>query len=121
MLKNKVKTAIATAAAFVVSATPAFADSPSGLPQLKFGSVCDLITGITGIIAGFAGAIALILLVMGGIQYMTSGGDKMAVEQARGRITSAVVGLAIVLGAYLVITTLGGALVEGFGLCPATL
>jgi len=34
---------------------------------------------------------------------MSSGGDKFAVEQARGRITSAIVGLVIVFGAWLVI------------------
>jgi hypothetical protein len=48
---------------------------------------------------------------------MTSGGDKIAVESARGRITAAVVGLLIVFGAYLIVNVIGGIIAEDFVLC----
>lgn len=92
--------------AFAVSALPVFAiENP-----IQFGSIEELIGGIFNAILAVVGALALILLALGGIQYMTSGGDKIAVEQARGRITSAIVGLVVVFGAWLVINFVGSLL-----------
>ena len=113
MLK-KIKTTIATGTALALSATPAFAAIES---PLKWDNICDAIGGVTTFIIGIAGAIALVLLIVGGIQYMSSGGDKIAVEASRGRITAAVVGLLIVFGAYLIINVIGGAVVEDFVIC----
>jgi len=47
-----------------------------------------------------AGIIVFVYLVWAGLQWMTSGGDKGKVEEARSRITAALVGLAIVAAAY---------------------
>lgn len=43
-----------------------------------------------------AGIAALFYLIMGGIQWITSGGDKAGVAAARDKITAAFIGLAIV-------------------------
>ena len=104
MLKNKIKSTVAAISGLMALATPAFAEdiNPTG-----WENICDIANAVLPVIYGIAGVIALILLVMGGIQYMSSGGDKIAVEQARGRITSAIVGLVIVFGAYLVINVIG--------------
>jgi len=100
-LIKTVKTIAASATALAFSALPAFAaiDNPLG----DVGTIPELIGIVFKAILGVVGALALILLALGGIQYMSSGGDKFAVEQARGRITSAIVGLVIVFGAWLVI------------------
>lgn len=45
----------------------------------------------------------LFLFLFGGIQWMTSGGDKAATESARGRITSALIGLLIMFSAWAII------------------
>ena len=45
----------------------------------------------------------LFMLLMGGIQWMTSGGDKAGVEAARGRITHALIGLLILFSAWAII------------------
>lgn len=50
-----------------------------------------------------AGILVFIYLVWGGIQWITSGGDKSKTEEARSRITAALVGLAIVATAWAVI------------------
>ncbi|MFC1711030.1 hypothetical protein ACFLZ1_00430 [Patescibacteria group bacterium] len=42
-------------------------------------------------------------LVWGGIQWISSGGDKAKYEEARNRITAALIGLAIVVLAWLII------------------
>jgi len=47
--------------------------------------------------------VALFLLLIGGIQWMTSGGDKQATESARGRITAALIGLVLLFAAWAVI------------------
>lgn len=117
VFKNKVRATILAASGLAVSATPAFAQfAPPGVPE----DICTLIGNVLTFIYSIAGLIALVLLILGGIQYMSSGGDKVAVEQARGRITAAIVGLLIVFGAWLVINQLilGQVLrVEG-GFCP---
>lgn len=122
MLK-KIKTTVATTLAFL--ATPAFAiaaengnGAGNGIENpLQWDTICEAIGGVTTFIIGIAGAVALILLIVGGIQYMSSGGDKIAVEASRGRITAAVVGLLIVFGAYLIINVIGGAIAENWVIC----
>ena len=41
-------------------------------------------------------------MVWGGVEWITSGGEKGKIEEARGRITSGIVGLAIVASAWAV-------------------
>lgn len=101
-MSRKAKILLGSLAYWLLMATPVFGwENP-----LKWDNICDAMSGIVSVIFVLAAGIAVVLLVIGGIQYMTSGGDKVAVEAARGRITSAVVGLAITLGAYLIVWTI---------------
>lgn len=66
--------------------------------------VSDPIAGENGVLAGIgnivsfvAGAAAVILLVYGGIKYITSGGDPSKISSARDTILYALIGLAIVV------------------------
>ena len=57
-----------------------------------------------------AGAIIFFFMLMiGAIQWMSSGGDKGALESARGRIASALIGIIILFSVYAIIK-----LVESF-------
>ena len=50
------------------------------------------------------GAIVFVaMLILGAIQWMTSGGDKAGLESARSKIVSALVGIAILFSAYAII------------------
>jgi len=50
------------------------------------------------------GSIAFIIyFVMGGIEWLTSGGDKTKVQEAQKRISSATIGLTILVGSYAII------------------
>ena len=49
-------------------------------------------------------------LIIGGIEWITSGGDKTKTESARNKITSAVVGLIILAASYAILTVLLGVL-----------
>jgi hypothetical protein len=63
-----------------------------------------LLHKITLIIALIAGAAAVILVVVGAIRLITSGGDAQSVKNARGTIINALVGLAIIVLAASIIS-----------------
>jgi hypothetical protein len=61
-----------------------------------------LISAIVGTLLILAALMAFLYLIMGGIQWITSGGDKTHMEEARNKITHAIVGLIIVGAAWAV-------------------
>ncbi len=58
-------------------------------------------SGITAAIV-ISGLLTFLYLVWGGLEWLTSGGDKAKYEAARGRITAAIIGLAIVAAAWAI-------------------
>lgn len=50
--------------------------------------------------------IAVAFLIYGGIKWILSGGDKQAVESARGHIIAAIVGLLIVVAAFFILNVI---------------
>lgn len=126
-MKKAVALAASTASLFASSAL-AFANEPQ-LPQISVDPQADGLVRITDLgrlISSFvSGAIVLSLilvlfyLIIGGVQWITSGGDKGKTESARNKITSAVVGLAIVAASWAVFTVIGylfGVDIAGSGL-----
>ena len=66
----------------------------------------SFISGIVGLILVFATIWTLFQLLQGGLEWISSGGDKNGVEGAQNRITNALLGVFIVFAAwamYLVI------------------
>lgn len=61
------------------------------------------LTNFIIIALGAAGIVAFLMLLIGGIQWVTSGGDKEAVDKARKRITNALIGLAITFSIFAII------------------
>lgn len=70
------------------------------------------LTGLTvpGIVSGFirltlviAAIVFFFILVIGGIRWIASGGDKAQTEGARNQITAALVGLVIVFAAWAIL------------------
>ena len=51
-----------------------------------------------------SGLLLLIYLVWGGVEWLTSGGDKTKIENARSKLTHALLGVAIIAAAYAVWT-----------------
>lgn len=60
------------------------------------------ISNIVGVALAIASIATFVWLVWGGVEWLTSGGDKSKLENARTRITNALVGLAIVAIAWAV-------------------
>lgn len=54
----------------------------------------------------FSGIVAVIFILIGGLRFITSGGDQAKVASARKTLTFAVVGLIIVVSAYFMINFL---------------
>lgn len=68
-------------------------------------SISDLgfiISAVIGIVFILSGILVFAMLVWGGIQWITSGGDKDSTQKAKDRITNALVGIAIVASAWAI-------------------
>ena len=55
---------------------------------------------------GVTGAIALLMFVWGGFQWLISGGTPEKVKKGKETLIWAIIGLAVILGAYMLISTL---------------
>ena len=67
-----------------------------------FQDVGVLISTLVDILIIIAALAALIYFILGGLQWITSGGDKAKIEQAQKQITNGLTGLIIVVAAYAV-------------------
>lgn len=73
--------------------------SSGGLGQASVGSiVATIIQAGLGLLA----AIFLILMILAGFRWMTAGGNEAQVKKAQETITTAIIGLVIVLAAYAI-------------------
>ena len=63
----------------------------------------NFIKAVTGVVAKIAGSIALLIVVIGGVMYAVSTGNPERMDTAKTTMKSAGIGLAIVIGAALLI------------------
>ena len=59
---------------------------------------------IVSILIGFLGLIAVIIILIGGFQWMTSGGDSEKIKSARDLMINGMIGLVIIVLAYAIAT-----------------
>lgn len=97
-----------------------FAADELVVPQpenFKISSLGKLVSALVGVMLIISALLAFLYLVLGGISWITSGGDKAGMEAARNKITHAIVGLIIVGAAWAImllvqnflgITVIGG-------------
>ncbi len=77
---------------------------------IRFNSLTELIAGIINALLGILGAITVAILVMSGFKYMTSS-NPGEVGQALDGIKNAIIGLMIIMGAFLITQYIISALV----------
>ncbi len=79
--------------------------------------VMGYVVGISNWIVGLAGAVIVLMIIVGGVQMVTSAGSPDAVKAAKGRITNAVMSLVVLISmrALLVLISIGGKPDEFFG------
>jgi hypothetical protein len=78
--------------------------------------LAEYISGLYQYLILLAGVVASVLTIMGGFQYLTAGGDAGKVKAAKERITNAIAGVVLLLGAYTILRTISPSLVELKGL-----
>lgn len=107
-MKKALSRAIATSAAFLGTAAPVLAQSnistkvePGKGFATDFGA---LLNGVLTIVMIIAALLVFFYLILGGIEWITSGGDKGKTESARNKITAAVIGLIILAASYALLT-----------------
>jgi hypothetical protein len=126
MLNKIQKAAAATAgvAASLLTTAVAYAKDTSAIGTVTPGTgwadnIGVLITSVLTIVMVVAILLVLLYLIMGGIEWITSGGDKGKTEGARNKITSAIIGIIILAASYALVQLV--AYVLGFASLNAAL
>lgn len=115
MKKELQKLALASSSALTalpMMASTALAQTDIAPPAGFFTDIGVLINSALRFVLVIAALLVFMYLIWGGIEWITSGGDKGKTESARNKITAAVIGLIVVAAAYailqLALTFLGG-------------
>lgn len=103
--KKTFATVATLASGAYLTATTALAQNPPTInitreENVKITDVGQLISSFLGVALLLSALMVFGYLILGGIQWITSGGDKGKTESARNKITAALVGLAIVASSY---------------------
>lgn len=64
--------------------------------------ISNVINSVLSFVMLIAGLLVLLYLIWGGIEWITSGGDKGKTESARNKITAAVIGLIVLAASYAI-------------------
>lgn len=105
-IKRAVSFIGASCTLFVLNALQSFAaitaPSGTGLPE---GSISLTLTKVVKFFLGIIGALAVLMVIVGGVMYIVSGGDNGKTETAKNIITYAIIGIAVALLAYVIVNT----------------
>ena len=108
-MKKTISSIAGSALLMATSAIPVFAQkvidtskSTEGFNSLNNLTVPSIISGAIRLLVIVAAVIFFFWLVLGGIKWIMSGGDKGKTEEARSQITAALVGLVIVFSAWAI-------------------
>ena len=76
-------------------------DNPIG-----FTNINQAIGGVINIILGLSGAVALLMFVWGGVQWLISGGNADRIKAGKSTLTWAALGIVVIFLAYTLVTAL---------------
>jgi hypothetical protein len=86
---------------FVQPVLAAVIEEKEGVATLK--GLEGVFENVITAILGLAGILLFIMLIFGGIRFMSAGGDPKAVESAKKTLTSAIAGLILIAVSYLIL------------------
>ncbi|MBR2586963.1 hypothetical protein IKE71_01155 [Candidatus Saccharibacteria bacterium] len=128
-LSSKLKTAMmaivfavvgvgAAAAPALMETTPAYADAADSVrdalrvvePSSSSADLETIVKRVINTLLYVIGILAVVMIIIGGVQYATSAGDQAAVTKAKNTIIYGLVGLAIAVLAYAIVNFVLGAL-----------
>lgn len=67
------------------------------------GSVNSLVSNVVNLLSLFVGIVAVVMIIVGGIKYVTSGGDSAKVTSAKNTLVYAVIGLVVAALAQFIV------------------
>lgn len=79
------------------------ADANSTVCKGKNDNITNVITTVVNVLLFVVGIIAVLMIIVGGITYATSGGDSAGVTRAKGMIMGAIIGLLIAFFAFAIV------------------
>ncbi len=98
---------ISLAAFALLAATPAFAETPSSITPITVDdsslTIGKVLADIVGWVLGFSAVVAVLFLIVGGLQYITASGNEKRAEAAKSTILYAVVGLVVILLSFVIV------------------
>ncbi len=68
-------------------------------------NVADIIEKIIKFLLGFVGGLSVLMIIVAGIMYITSGGDEARVDTAKKWLTYSIVGLVVALLGWVIVKT----------------
>ena len=72
-------------------------------PADKFANAGALVTNIIIILTSFAGALAFIFIIIGGIKFITAAGDEKKMASATQTLTYAIIGLIVTAVSFIIL------------------
>lgn len=78
-------------------------DLTSGDGVATIGSLASIFSNIMQAVVALSGVVLFIMLVIGGFNFLLSGGDQKKLEKAKGTVSNAIIGLVVLVCAYLIL------------------
>ena len=95
---------------FLFLATPVFAQTAGGVGQID-----TFIKSIVQVLITLVGSVAVIFFIVGGFRYITSTGNPESLDRAKQTILYSAVGLAVALGAFVLMNIISQLATSAFG------
>ncbi len=71
------------------------------------GSLEELFRNFVKTVISLAAVALFLMFIIGGFSFLFSGGDQKKLDQARGTLTNAIIGLVVIVCAYLILRIIG--------------
>lgn len=84
-------------------------------------SVFQLVINFTQVLLALTGSAALLMFTYGGVMWIIAAGNQERVQKGRAAMQAAVIGIAIILGSWLIVNFVIWALVGGTGIENVTI
>ena len=109
-IKNAFYTASATMLALpVIVSAQGYSQpvNPGGMPDSDANTI---ITNVLNWFLGILAVLSILMIVIAGIMYITSGGDEGRVDKAKSWLTYSIIGLVVALLGFVIVKAIGAAL-----------
>lgn len=85
-------------------------DCPSTYLTCADANTKDLVIRIINILLSVAGLIAVLFIIIGGFQYITSGGNEELAERGKKNLQNAIIGVVIIILSFVIVRVISNTL-----------